>query len=361
METDNIVEFPAELAEKAKLDAQEFRKTGKQTGPVPEWAKTLRNEHLDSESMFVARQLEYIRAGVHKVQYTDLVYDRLLPINRSVSPAKREYTIRIMDGVGEATVVGEDTETFPMVDAELSERTMRFFNIGLGYRYSIDEIRAAAEAGIPLVATRALLCRQLIERKANDVAMVGDLKAGSATGGTKGLLNIAESGILSEAAGVGTGSGTTAFGTKNPDEVLKDLHNLTSKAWTNSKGMWSVNTLLLPLSTRIDLATRRVGDGTNGSILSYFVGADPFIGSEADVVGLWQLESAAGAGATGAWTGKRAIAYRRDPSAIEFMISQDFEQLPPQAVNMFVRTACRMKLGGIALYLPATMCRMDEI
>lgn len=359
-DTNNIVEFPEARLDAAKADAAAFKASGPAALGAPKWRfdrDFVVNSHFDaSEGAFVARQLEHVRAGLAEVQYTDLVYDRLLPINRSVPSGKREYTIRIMDKVGEAIVIAENTDVIPTVELSVTEKSMKFYAIGLGYNYTLDEIRAAMEAGMPLLATKAMVCKQQIERKVNDLALLGDTFSGSV-----GLLTATDTGVLTQTPSTGAGSGDTEFEGKSADEILKDLHDMTAKPWVDSKGVFSVNTLLLPLSTRTYLASRRVGDGTNGSILNYFLGSDQFVKSDDSVIGLWQLESAAGAGVTGAWTGKRAMAYRRDPGALELMINQPFEQLPPQAVNFYVKTLCRMKMGGLAVYTPASIIRMDQI
>ncbi len=359
-DTNNIVEFPEAHLDAAKAEAAAFKTKGTAGLGKATWRFDhgfVENSHFDaSEGAFLARQLEHIRAGLYEVQYTDLVYDRLMPINRSVRSGQREYTIRIMDKVGEAEIIAENTDNIPNVEMNVSEKSMKFFTIGLGYRYGVDEARAAMEAGIPLLATKAMVCKQQVERKVNDIALIGNTFAGAT-----GLLTATDTGVLTRTASTGAGSGDTEFEGKSADEILADLHAFTSKPWTDSKGVFSVNTLLLPLTTRTYLASRRVGDGTNGSILSYFLGADQFIKSEDSVVGLWQLESSSAAGAGSAWTGKRAMAYRRDPGALELMINQPFEQMPPQAVNFYVKTLCRMKMGGLAIYQPATIIRMDEI
>lgn len=358
-DTNNIVEFPAAHLDAAKKDASDFKKNGTTSGKLP-WRfdqAAVQNSHFDaSEGAFLARQLEHIRAGLYQVQYTELVYDQLLPINTSVPSGKNEYTIRIIDRVGAAEIISDNTDVIPNVEVNTSEKSMKFFTIGLGYQYTVQEARAAMEAGMPLLATKAMVCRQQVERKVNDISLIGDTFSGAT-----GLLTATDTGVLTATASTGSASGTTAFEGKAADEALTDLHNLTAKPYTDSKGVYSVNTLLLPLTSRTYLASRRVGDGTNGSILGYFVGSDPFVKSEDSVVGLWQLESSSAAGAGSAWTGKRAMAYRRDPGALELMISQPFEQMPPQAVNFYVKTLCRMRMGGLAIYQPATIVRMDQI
>lgn len=356
-----IVEFPEAQAELLKKDAVEFRSKGKNDGAPPQWKFDQQSNNFDATtSMFVARQLEHIRAGVAEIQYTELMYDRLLPVNRSVSPGKTDYTLRFMDKVGEAVVVGDKTSDFPDVEMNIAERYMKFFSIGLAYSYSHQEAVMCREEGIPLSAKKAMVCREQIERKIDDVALLGSsatiLPGAQVVGG---LLTLTDTGVGSYTMSTGTGGSTAINGDKSADDILADLHGMTNQPFTSSKGVFAVNTLLLPLTTRAYLASRRVGDGTNGSVLNYFTGSNQFIRSEGDVVGMWQLESSSAAGAGAAWTGKRAIAYRRDPSAIELMISQDFEQLAPQAVGQLVRTLCRARMGGVALYAPMTWIKSD--
>lgn len=367
-DTNHIVEFPAAHLDAAIKDSEAYRAQGPAAfaGKKPAWRfdrEFVTNSHFDaSESQYVARQLEHVRAGVYEVQYTDTVYDRLLPINRSVRPGQREYIIRVMDKVGEAMVLDETADQGGNVEEKISEKSMRFFPIGIGYSYTRQEILSSMEAGVPLQANKAMLAKQLMERKVDQIALIGDAKAPSTSGGQKGLLNTTDAGILSYSPMASQGAGTTTFDKyKSADEILEDLHTMVSQPWTSSKGLFSINTLLLPLTTRTYIASRRVGDGTNGSILEYFLGSDQFINSADAVIGLWQLEDATAAGTAGSWTGKRCIGFRRDPSCLEFLINQDFEQLPPQAMNYKIHTLCRMSLGGLALYQPLTMIRMDGV
>jgi hypothetical protein len=367
-DTNTIVEFPKAHLDAAMSDGQAYKSKGMAAfaGKQPAWRfdrEFVTNSHFDaSESMYVARQLEHIRAGVYEVQYTDTVYDRLLPINRAVTPGQRSYIVRILDKVGEAVILDESADQGGNVEEKIREIEMGFFPIGIGYSYVRQEILSAMEAGVPLQANKALLAKQLMERKVDQIALIGDAKAPSRSGGQKGILNTTDSGILTYTASSSSGAGTTNFDKfKSADEILEDLHGMVSKPWTSSQGLFSVNTLCMPLTTRTYLASRRVGDGTNGSILDYFLGSDQFINSADSVIGLWHLEDATAAGTAGSWTGKRMMAYRRDPSCLEFLINQDFEQLPPQAVNYRVHTLCRMSLGGLALYQPLTMIRMDGV
>lgn len=357
MSQTKIIEFPEAHLDAAKKDVTEYR--ANRTGPK---STLFKMDNIDAgESAFFARQLEHIRAGLYEVEYTDLMYDRLMPISRVVPSGAQEYTIRVMDKVGDAAVLDDNTDVVPNVEISTSERNMRFFTIGLGYWYNVQEARAAAFAGVPILATKAMVCRQQVERKVNDIALLGASSTIAPGATATGLLTATDTGIISQSTTLGAGSGDTEFEGKSADEVLKDLHALTAASYTTSKGKFSVNTLLLPLTTRTALASRRVGDGTNGSILQYFMGADPFVKSEDAIIGLWELESSSAAGAGSAWTGKRAMAYRRDPAALELMISQDFEQMPPQVVNFVVKTLCRMRMGGLAIYQPLTIARLDQV
>ncbi len=344
--SDNLVEFPKAHLDAAVKDAIAFDK-GKFT-PHASWRfDQAPGTHFDAaESAFVARQLEHIRAGVYEVEYPDLKGARLVPTNTSVPSGKNTYTIRIMDKVGEAKVIADEAMDLPDVEVKTSEKSMNMFTLGIMYRYHIQEARAAMSEGMPLIAKKAMVAREQMERKLDGIILLGDTVAG-----VKGLLNATDTGIVTYTTPNGTG-GDTEFSTKSSDEVLLDLHGAPAKVVTDSKEVDIPNTMLLPLSTKQYLASRRVGDGTSTTILTYFLGNDPYINM---VEALYQLESNAD------WTGKRGMCYRRDPNCLELIVSQSFEQLPPQAVAFMVKTFCRMRTGGLAIYRPTSMVRFDQI
>lgn len=351
---DNMVRFDQELADKMKADTLAFIENKKKAGPSLGWKDTLEGHKVKgaqmdaSESMFLARQLEYIRAGVYKVEYPDLKGARLVPTNTSVPSGARSYTIRIWDKVGEADLVSEDASDFNTVEAKITEKTMRFFMIGLGYQYTLDEVRYAVEAGVPLQATKAMVCREQIERKMDDIILTGSTKAS-----VTGLLNATDTGIVTYTASNSAALGTTLFSGKNADEILGDLHGLVHKVVQDSKEVDIPNTMLMPLTTRLSLQTRRVGDGTSTSILNFFQGNDPYINM---IESLYQLES------NTAWTGKRITVYRRDPTCLELINPQPFEQMAPFMANPFItKVLCRLRTGGIAIYRPTSIGRMDNI
>ncbi len=347
---DNMVLFDPELVKKAKADAMGWSKA-KGAGWNDQW-----NLHKDprangmmdaSESLFLARQLEYIRAGVYRVEYPELKGARLVPTNTSVPSGKRSYTIRIWDKVGEADFVAEDATDFPTVEAKISEKTMRFHMIGLAYNYTLDEVRYAMEEGVPLQATKAMVCREQMERKMDDIVLTGSTKAG-----LTGLLNATDTGIVTYTAANSAALGTTLFSGKSPDELLADLHGLVHKVVQDSKEVDIPNTMLMPLSTRLFLQTKRVGDGTAVSVMNYFQANDPYINM---IESLYQLES------NTAWTGRRITVYRRDPTCLEMINNQPFEQLPPQQFGLVTKTLCRLKTGGLAIYRPTSIGRMDNV
>lgn len=353
LDTDNNMSlFDKELAEKAKADAIAYTKSKAQgwsdpTGTATRLLGAAHGQMDASESLFLARQLEYIRTGVYRVEYPELKAARLVPTNTSIPSGKRSYTIRIWDKVGEADIVAEDATDFNSVDAKITEKTMRFFMIGLGYNYTLDEARYAMSEGVPLQATKAMVCREQIERKMDEIVLTGSTKAG-----VTGLLNATDTGIVTYTAANAQSDGLTLFSSKSPDEVLKDLHGLVHKVVQDSKEVDLPNTMLMPLTTRLDLQTRRVGDGSNVTIMEFFKANDPYVNM---IDSLYQLES------NTAWTGKRITVYRRDPTCLELINNQPFEQLPPQQFGLVTKTMCRVKTGGIAIYRPTSIGRMDNI
>lgn len=343
---DTLVTFPKAHLDAATESAQNF--DPQKCTPHASWRfDQAPGTHFDaSDSAFLARQLEHIRRGVYEVEYPDLKGARLVPMNTSVPSGKNQYTIRVMDKVGEAKVISDEAMDIPDVEVKVHEMTMKLFTLGIAYRYTLQETRAALAEGMALSPKKAMVAREMIERKLDQIILLGDPVAG-----VKGLLNATDTGIVTYSTPVGS-AGDTEFERKSADEILLDLHGAPAKVVADSKEVDIPNTMLLPLTTRQYLATRRVGDGTAGSILSYFLGNDPYINM---VEALHQLEG------SNDWSGKRGMCYRRDPNCLELIVSQPFEQLPPQAVAFMVKTLCRMRTGGIAIYRPTSIVRFDQI
>jgi hypothetical protein len=298
-----------------------------------------------AESAFIARQLEQIRPGLIEVAYPALKGEQLVPMNFGFDPGAESYTIRIMNKVGEVKVVRDlTTAEIPNVEMSVTEKSVQFFSLATGYMYSLQEARAAIMARMPLNARKAMIAREMMARKMDDIALTGNTELG--------LLGLfTQTGTTTYATPNGSG-GDTEFSTKSADEILIDLNGATHKIVLDTLEAHVPDTMVLPLSIRDVIATRRVGDGTDRSVLQYFLANSLYVTT---VEQSTKLESNTG------WTGKRGLVYKKDPTILEMLISQPFEQMAPQVQGFTTQTLCHGRTAGVVTYFPKALAYFDQL
>lgn len=304
----------------------------------------LRNDA--ATTAYVARQLEYLRPAMFEIQYPALKGKRWVPINSSMPVGAEQYTITIMDGVGEVKHVKDFAKDLSRVEVSTRQASMNVFSMAISYAWNINELRTAMYGNLPLPSKKAMLARDLMARKFDDILLTGETVTG-----IKGLFNLTGTETYT-AASDGAG-GLKTFESKNADKICRDLNGALSQMVVNSLEVHAPNTVILPLSTMQYLGGTRVGDGTSETILAYWLRTNPYEIRTAEQS--LKLETA-GSGST-----KRIVAYEKNPNVLEAIVPVEFEQFAPETFNQETQTICQMRVGGIALYLPKGVVYTDGI
>lgn len=308
------------------------------------------NEHyyfdrMDAaESIFFSRQLEHIRAGVFDKKYAVLKGRGFVPLNTEVNPGASTFTYRVYDEVGMAVIISDYSKTFPRADVSGTEVTSVIRGIGDSYGYSIMEGRASMMAGVALPQRKANAARKAIEQKLDTVIQTGDT-----ANSLGGLLNITNA-IAYTVPNGAAGSATWAL--KTPDEIVADLHGIVSNMVTVTKEIEQPDSMILPVASYQLIATKRMGDGSDITILKHFLETSPYI----KTVSSWYACDTAGGSSS-----KRMVIYRKDPDVLELIIPQEFEQFLPEQRGAEVLTLCHLRTGGVVCYFPLAVSYGDGI
>lgn len=309
------------------------------------WRFDVGNGKFDgAESAYLARQLEYMRAGVIETSFPDLIASTLFPTNTDIDNASTSYTVQQSAPVGTSLVTQNMAGIIPMVDESIGETNYKIFQLMAGYGYSIQEARTAMKVGKPLPARRAVLCRQQLMRDLENIAFNGHAV------GLSGALTLSGTDTYSVPTD-GTGASKT-LATKDADKVLRDLNALAKQVVTNTLGIEVPNVLLLPMSVYEHVAATRVGDGTSTSILNYFRANTAHI---TKIERTYQSETAGSGGAT------RTMAFEQNPAKIEFVVPVPFEQFAPgtDETGLFVKTVCQIRTAGMVAHRPKSIIYAD--
>lgn len=311
-----------------------------------------RFDQMDAaESVFFSRQLEKIRSGSYDTKFAEFQGRKFVPVDNSVDPSEEVITYRQFTEVGYAEWA-KDLGRGPRVDLYGTEFSTYVRQVKAAYGYGMDEARKAQRMGMDLPSRKATAARRAIEQKLDQAIWTG-----KPDGSLLGLLNQSNTTSYTVANGQ---AGTKTWETKSPDEILLDMYNIEAAIINGTLDIEKPDILLLPLSSYQLIASRRLGDGSDTTILRHFLATAISVTS---VERSYKLESATAAyGETSsAFTGKRMVCYNRSPEKLVAIIPQEFNQLAPQVDGFEVVTQCEGKTGGVVMYYPKSLAYGDGI
>ena len=305
--------------------------------------------HRDaSESIWFARQLEYIRPGLIDVLYPQLNGRSLVPIESSMGPGASQWTYRFFDKVGQAALVDDYAMDPPRADVKGEEASQTIKPYGVMYGYNFQELKAGMMAQLPLDVRKAMAARYAMERKIDEIIFYGDT-----AGGLKGLLTLTGTTAWTVANGA---KGTKLWTDKTPDEIVRDMHDFANNVVSTSFGVYQPTTLVLPLRAHQIASTTRMGDGSNETVLSFFQKTSPYI---QEIIPSYRLNYSQRANWGG--TSARMMCFEKTPVRLVFLLPVEFEQLPPQQEGYEYKTLCHARIGGVVPLHPACISYGDGI
>lgn len=297
------------------------------------------------ESVFFARQLEYVRSKTYDVEYVGLSAMELFPIDTSVPAGATRITWRQWDGVGVAKIIANYADDLPRVDVMALEMSTPVRSIGDSYGYDVQEIRSAQFAGVALDAKRASQARKAIDQKFNQLAWNGD-----AVSGLPGFLSNANiPAVVLPADGTGA---SKLWSTKTPDQKLRDMNAVVNSVWITTKGIHRATELWMPLAQYADISSTARSANSDTTILDFFLANNPFI---TKVTPVFELT---GAGASGA---DRMVAAENNIDNYQMNIVMPFMQHPPQPRNLYFEVPCEARFGGVTIERPLAFAYADGL
>lgn len=316
-------------------------------------------------AMFV-RQLTDIVTQTYDVEYPELKARRLLPVDNRFNPGADAFVWRQFDKLGSpqggAGFIDSYSDELPNADVKAAEFPAKFVSAGSSYQYTIQDMRAAAMAGVPLDQKRAESARFYLESLLEDAVSGNTNLQGGLSAKNVGLKGLCQDTDIPTMASVYQ---WVTYVSSNPvfnpavtiANVLSDVNSMQAKIVSGTKGLWMPDTLVLPTDVYTVLATtQRSVTFTDDTVLQYILKSSPWLKS----IEFWpRFDTASSSGVGGAGTLGRVWMYAKDPRALAMNISQEFEQFPPQIRNLSFRIPCHMRMGGITYRYPKSAVFMD--
>jgi hypothetical protein len=257
---------------------------------------------------FLVSQTSYIEPQVVEIQYPEIQYANLIPVDTSANEWARSVTYYSMDKTGKANWFHHLAKDIHIADVEREQHEVGIEMADIGYRYTLQELGTAMMVpGTNLTVERASAARRAYEEFLDNLAL-----RGMSDKNYKGIIDFP--GITIVQAPNGAGAATSSdWDTKTADEILADINTLISGMWSNSLQIELADTLLLPVDAMTTLVSKRVAD-TNMTVLDFLAAKNLYsfqTGRPLLIRAVRGLETAAADGSG------RMVAYRRDPQVLK--------------------------------------------
>lgn len=315
-----------------------------------------------AEAHFVARALEEIESQTYDILNPELEALKFVAVVPA-DPGAESVTYRQYRRTGIAKVVTDDGQDLPNAGLSVQEFSRRLCQIGISYQYSDEELRAAALAAsrgqaLNLDVERGRAAREGFDRAVDKIAALGTatdseipgLEDGVGTDlGLTGLLNITGAATYTAATGAG---GSQLWTAKTPDEIVADLAGVVNSQIVATYKIHKPNHILMPIAHYQLIATRRMGDGSDTTILNFAKAMLPGVKFDS-----WQYCDGAGSGTNI----DRVVCYNDDARFVRLTIARGFTQEPPQRQYLKNIILCTGKLGGVVCPYPLSVTYMDNV
>lgn len=302
---------------------------------------------ITNGTLFVSRELTRVRTRVYEVKYPDLKAMSFIPIATDIDPLFDTYEYYSTNSYGQARIMHKNQRDFPMVSAGTTSHTGKVVTLGLGYNYTLSEIRLAMRLGKPLQDTLARAARRGHMASIDELLCTGKLAStGQTADALGGFIN---SSLVNKDLvmhnWLSTGSTPTTL------QIYDDMSRVVANPSIRTEGMFEADTLLMaPELFRVIQDTLMFSSGSETTILQAFLRNHPGVN-----VAQWHKLSGTGDGTIGTSGYHQMIAYPRDPTVVEGVVPLEFEQLPPQVDGLNTDVPCQSRCGGVKFYVPGAI------
>ena len=244
---------------------------------------------------YLTNNLLAIQAAVDEILYTDYRLPSFLAINSNIPEGARSYGVRVTDRRGKAQRVSGPGWEAPSASASQSLVTKELFLYGLDGEWSLDELRGAMMAGIPLDTETVNAAVTGSLEKMEEVGLLGEE-------GDPGLLTLttAENGVV-----ITTQPNGQTFQSMTAVQIRNLINGEMSRIIDDSKEAFGRNirdgmTIYLPGEQYDLLTTKYIGDDAEKTVMRCIREDNPwthFSGSPIAFERVLELEGRGGSGA----------------------------------------------------------------
>lgn len=295
----------------------------------------------EDQSVFLARQLEYVRSRVYETKRPPMSALSFIPVTSEAPEWADTVITRTFDAVGMAKIISNYADDLPRADVAGSERAVRVKDIGVSYGYNVAEVRSAsAPGGTNLPERKGNAARRAVEKKLNQIAMIGDPQYG-----LFGLLNHPNIGVTTGLTGNWSAGATTAL------QIVTDVDILVDAVVNQSGGVHYPNLLVLPQAALSAMGRKYMADTGGKSAFDIVRNKYP----DMRILGIPEFNAGQAAVTSTVVIGE----FTEENLYLD--VPMAFNQLPAQARNLEWVVDCLARSAGLAVEYPLALTRASGV
>jgi len=304
-------------------------------------AKARRWKTDAGEARLFELQLRHVVSQVTRTFYIRNQARTLAPVDTSI-PAGAETVLkqRVIDedfapAAGDFGQISPRGDDIIMVDVSGTNETHQLASFARGTSYSLDELEAAAFAGVALRTEKLSALSRAVDSIFDMVALQG-----YASANFTGLYNDANPAVTVPTTGT--------WATATADQILADIHDLYQAIKLATGYNEAPTRLVIPSSLTEFLSLRRANTDLNVRMMV----AQDFPGLEIVECDRANLYDVAG-------TGPRIMMLTPNMEYVNIAVPREWTLEPPEKHHFKYEIVGRQKLGGCIMSVPLTVGYMD--
>ncbi len=320
--------------------------------------EVVRAVNLDAgESMFFARQLEYIKAQSYDILYPEYKAITMIPVSTEAGPGAESITYREFDTVGLMKIISNYADDLPRSDVRGKEYTIPVRSLGGSYGYNVQEIRAARMANKPLELRRAESARRAYEQAVNRIGWFARSNDGI-YGGLTGLLF--NPNITKEDSAL-----NNWLADPTPLVWADQIINAFAVSFYNmvdlTKGVEWPDTALMPPLQFGKIRTMPRSTISDTTVYEFIKNAHPELKTIEWVNELKAVAPKPSTPTAASSYSDVMVLYKKDPMKLTFEIPQPFEQFPVQERGLEYLIPTHARVGGVLIYYPLSVTIVEKV
>lgn len=293
------------------------------------------------DALIRPQDLNAIDRRVYEPNASELKARSIFSLKTDIPAGAKTYSYDVLTRSGVAKILAPGANDVPLVDADLTEETVKIYSIAAAFNISVQEVREAQMAGRQLDVTKADIVRKAIAEKENQIAFSGDGKYG-----IKGLTDAV--GIQVYAAPQNEAGTSTQWKDKTGKEIVADIRK--AKNMINKLNGHTADTLLLTPDSSEELE-KTFNEYTQQSVLEYIRSQNWF----------QRIETVNDLKGKGLASSNCFVVLDSSPNVVELGIPLDITRHPQEYAFPNTKVPFEERTTGLIIRYPMAIVRTDGI